>query len=103
MSLIGSSRTITNATMRARVSAAVRQTAPGKVPAEGAPGRLAQQALTDPDSLVPHFLSRVAVDDAVAAASCSDCGHAAVDDEVVLFIVNAAWDEVAGLVFPATA
>lgn len=98
--LIGSSRTTENRAMQARTAAAVRQTAPGKSPVGGAPARLASQALIDPSSLVPHFLSRIAVSPNVAAAACHDCGYSDAPDSDVLYIVDAVWDEVASTVYP---
>lgn len=99
-SLIGSSRTIDNRTMQARTSAAIRQTAPGKSQDSGAAGRLAAQALIDPASLVPHFLARIAVNAAVAASACPDCGHSTEGDDAILYVVSESWGEVAGTVFP---
>lgn len=99
-SLIGSSRTTDNTTMKARCSAAIRQTAPAKSAAGGAPGQLATQALIDPASLVPHFLARIAVNANVAAAACHDCGYSDAPDSDVLFIVDSTWDEVAATVYP---
>lgn len=100
MSLIGSSRTTDNASMRARTSAAIRQTAPAKSPAGGAAERLAEQALIDPTSLVPHFLARIAVNANVAAAACSDCGYSPAEDTDLVYIVDTTWDEVAVIVYP---
>lgn len=98
--LIGSSKTTENAAMRARTSAAIRETAPTKAPAGGSAARLAEQALIDPSSLVPHFLARIAVNANVAEAACSDCGFSGAPDSDVLYIVNASWDEVAEIVYP---
>lgn len=103
MSLIGASKTITNPTMRSRVEAAIRQTAAEK-PDDGSAGaQLARQALIDPGSVAPHFLSRLAVNPAVTAASCEDCGYAAIEDGDILYVVVQEWDEVASIVFPTTA
>lgn len=98
-SLIGSSRTTENSSMRARTAAGIRQSAPAKSAAEGAPGRLASQALIDPASLVPHFLARIAVNAAVAASACPDCGYSTEGDDAILYVVNEAWDDVARTVF----
>lgn len=102
-SLIGSSRTTENASMRARTSAAIRQTAPEKVEEDGAPGRIAVQALIDPSSLVPHFLARIAVNPAIADSACPDCGFSSEDDNAILYVVVNNWDEVAATVFPDAA
>lgn len=99
-SLIGSSRTTENRTMQARTAAAIRQSAPEKAGDTGASGRMAAQALIDPASLVPHFLSRIAVNPAVAALACEDCGHAAAPDTDLLYVVTQQWDEVAATVYP---
>lgn len=99
-SLIGSSRTTDNRTMQARTAAAIRQTAPGKSAAGGAAARLAEQALIDPTSLVPHFLARIAVNAAVAASACPDCGHSTEGDDAILYVVAESWDSVAATVYP---
>lgn len=101
-SLIGSSRTTDNHTMQARTSAAIRQTAPGKASDEGAAGRLAAQALIDPASLVPHFLARIAVNPAVSASACPDCGYSLEGDDAILYVVTESWAEVAATVYPDT-
>ena len=100
MSLIGSSKMIANASMRARVEAAIRQTAVGKVEATDATGRLAAQGLADPASLASHFLARLSVNPAVAAEACGDCGHAGVPDDSIAFVVAEAWSDVAEIVYP---
>lgn len=99
-SLIGSSRTTDNNTMRARTAAAIRQTAPAKAPAGGAATSLAEQALIDPSSLVPHFLARIAVNAKVAAAACHDCGYSDADDSDMIYIVDSTWDHVAATIYP---
>lgn len=99
-SLIGSSRTTENHTMQARTSAAIRQTAPQKASDGGAAGRLAGQALIDPASLVPHFLARIAVNPAVSASACSDCGYSLEGDDAILYVVSESWAEVAATVYP---
>ena len=98
--LIGSSKILDNATMRARTSAAIRRTASEKIEAEGADGRLAKAALLNPEFVIPAFLTRIAVNPAVAAEACVDCGHAAVDDGAILYVVSESWDDVAAGEFP---
>ncbi len=100
MSLIGVSRTTQNATMRARTEAAIRQAASAKAQEEGPSGRLAAQALIDPSSVVAHFLAHVATNPTVADATCSDCGHAAVDDGAITYVVAEAWTTVADALYP---
>ena len=98
--LIGSSKILDNATMRARTSAAIRRTASDKLEAEGADGRLAKAALLNPEFVIPAFLTRIAVNPAVSAEACVDCGHAAVDDGAILYVVGEAWADVANGEFP---
>lgn len=100
MSLIGASRTMTNQTMRARVEAAVRQTASAKTADASPSGRLATQALIDPSSAAPHFLARLAVNPTVANLACVDCGYSAVEDNDITYVVTQAWDDVAAIIFP---
>ena len=98
--LIGSSKILDNATMRARTSAAIRRTASDKIAFDGAPGALAKAALLNPEFVVPAFLTRIAVNPAVSAEACVDCGHAAVEDSAILYVVSEAWDDVAAGEFP---
>lgn len=98
--LIGSSKIIDNATMRARTSAAVRQTAAERAGAEGASGRLASAALQNPEFAVASFLVRIATNSAIAAAACVDCGYPDVQDTDILFVVAGSWDEIAAAEFP---
>lgn len=98
--LIGSSKILDNASMRARTSAAIRQTAAAKAAEEGAAGRLAQAALLNPEFVVPSFLTRIAVNPAVSEAACVDCGYAGVADGDLLYIINEAWSAVAAGEFP---
>ena len=98
--LIGSSKILDNATMRARTSAAIRRTASEKIEAEGADGHLAKAALLNPEFVIPAFLTRIAVNPAVSAEACVDCGHAAVADGDLLYIIAEAWSDVAAGEFP---
>lgn len=98
--LIGSSKIIDNQTVRARTTAAVRQTAAEKGGAEGAAGRLASAALQNPESAVASFLVRIATNPAIAAAACVDCGYPDVQDTDILFVVAGSWDEIAAAEFP---
>lgn len=98
--LIGSSKILDNATMRARTSAAIRRTASEKIEAEGADGRLAKAALLNPEFVIPAFLTRIAVNPAVSAEACVDCGHAAVDDGAILYVVSESWGDAAAGEFP---
>lgn len=98
--LIGSSKILDNATMRARTSAAIRRTASEKIEVEGAAGALAKAALLNPEFVIPAFLTRIAVNPAVSAEACVDCGHAAVDDGAIIYVVSESWDDVAKGEFP---
>lgn len=98
--LLGSSKILDNASMRARASAAIRQTAAAKAAEEGSAGRLAQTALLNPEFVIPAFLTRISVNPAVSAAACVDCGHAGVDDGDLLYIVSESWSEVAAVEYP---
>lgn len=99
--LIGSSKILDNATMRARASAAIRRTAADKINEEGSTGALAKAALQSPDFVVPAFLTRIAVNPAVSTAACPDCGYAAVDDGDILYVVNDAWAAIAEGEYPS--
>lgn len=99
--LIGSSKILDNAAMRARTSAAIRRTAAEKAGEAGAPGQLAKAALQSPDFVVPAFLTRISVNSSVSAGACPDCGYAAVDDGDILYVVNDAWAAVAENEFPS--
>lgn len=101
--LIGSSKILDNATMRARTSAAIRRTASEKIEAEGADGRLAKAALLNPEFVIPAFLTRISVNPAVTEAACVDCGYADVADGDLLYIVAAGWADVAAGEFPEEA
>lgn len=98
--LIGSSKILDNASMRARTSAAIRQTAARKVNEGGPPGVLAKAALLNPEFVIPAFLTRIAVNPAVITAACVDCGHAAVNDGDMLYVVDSSWEDVAEGEFP---
>lgn len=98
--LIGSSKILDNATMRARTSAAIRRTASEKIEAEGAAGALAKAALLNPEFVIPAFLTRIAVNPAVTEAACVDCGYADVADGDLLYVVSEAWADVAAGEFP---
>lgn len=98
--LIGSSKILDNATMRARTSAAIRRIASEKGGDTGASGELARAALLNPEFVIPAFLTRISVNPAVIAGACVDCGHAAVDDGDILYVVTEAWAEVASSEFP---
>lgn len=98
--LIGSSKILDNATMRARTSAAIRRTASEKIEAEGADGRLAKAALLNPEFVIPAFLTRISVNPAVTEAACVDCGYADVSDGDLLYVVSEAWADVAAGEFP---
>lgn len=98
--LIGSSKIIDNQTVRARTTAAVRQTAAEKSGTDGASGRLAAAALQDPELAVNRFLVRIATNTAIADAACVDCGYPDVQDTDILYVVSAAWDEIAAAEFP---
>lgn len=101
--LIGSSKILDNATMRARTSAAIRRTASEKIEAEGADGRLAKAALLNPEFVIPAFLTRISVNPAVTEAACVDCGYADVADGDLLYVVSEAWADVAAGEFPEEA
>ena len=101
--LIGSSKILDNATMRARTSAAIRRTASEKIEAEGADGRLAKAALLNPEFVIPAFLTRISVNPAVTEAAGVDCGYADVADGDLLYVVSEAWADVAAGAFPAGA
>lgn len=98
--LIGSSKILDNATMRARTSAAIRRTASEKIEEEGADGRLAKAALLNPEFVIPAFLTRISVNPAVTEAACVDCGYADVADGDLLYVVSEAWADVAAGEFP---
>lgn len=100
--LLGSSKILDNASMRARTSAAVRQTAATKTSEAGAVGQLARAALLNPEFVIPAFLTRISVNVAVAEAACTDCGYAGVADGDLLYVVAAAWAEVAEVEYPET-
>lgn len=99
-SLIGSSRIVTNTTMRARTAAAIRQAAAARLGDDGAAGRLARAALLDPEFVVSAFLVRIAVNAAVINAACSGCGYSDAPDGDLEFIVGDQWDDVAGGEYP---
>lgn len=98
--LIGSSKIVDNSTVRARATAAIRQSAAERVGADGAPGRLARAALQNPEFVVPAFLVRLATNPAIAGAACIDCGYADVLDTDFLYVIAASWDEIAASEFP---
>lgn len=101
--LLGSSKIIDNPTMRARTSAAIRQTAAEKQGVEGADGQLARAALLTPEFVVSAFLVRIAVNPAVVAEACTDCGYAGVADADILYVIAQAWTDVAAGEFPTAA
>lgn len=101
--LIGSSKILDNTSMRARTSAAIRQTAAAKAGEGGAAGHLAQAALLNPEFVIPAFLTRISVNSAAAAEACVDCGYAGVADGDLLYIIAEAWSEVAAGEFPEEA
>ena len=98
--LIGSSKTIDNQNMRARISAAIRRVAVEKAQSVGADGMLAQAALLNPEFVIPSFLVRVTTNPAVADSACADCGYADVADADILYIVTDAWASVAQAEYP---
>ena len=99
--LIGSSKILDNATMRARTSAAIRRTASEKIEEEeGSAGALAKAALLNPEFVIPAFLTRISVNPAVTEAACVDCGYADVADGDLLYVVSEAWADVAAGEFP---
>lgn len=102
MTLIGSSRMARNETMRAKAEASIRQLAASKTIDETSSGRLAQQALIDPSSVSVHFLARLAVNPALAAEACNDCGYSEVPDSDIDYVVTSSWDAIANLIYPPT-
>lgn len=98
--LIGASKIVDNATVRARTSAAIRQAAAERGEAGGSSGALARAALLNPEFVIPAFLVRVATNTAVAAAACVDCGYPDVEDADIAFVVAQSWDDVAAAEFP---
>lgn len=103
MSLEASNKIATNPAMQARVTAAIRQTAPVKTGAAGAPGALAERVMSAPDAaaaVAAHFLLRVSTDADSAAKACPGCGYSAVTDEAILWIVDHYWDDVAAIMTP---
>lgn len=104
--LLSASKITANASMQARIAAAIRHTAPAKTNGGGASAALAARVMAAPDaaaSVAAHFLARISTNGDAVAEACPDCGYSMVSDETVLWIVDDQWDEVAAITDPQPA
>ena len=101
MSLIAASKITTADENIARVRAAVRKVAGGKVTVDGPSGVLAAEAVRAPETVEGLFLVEVASNGDAVQAACSQCGTTSVDDSTIEWIIGNAWDRIAAEIRPA--
>lgn len=108
MSLLASHALLGNPELRARVEAALRQTAAAKLGGTGPAATLARAAYRDPASVAPSFMLRLATNRDVTASACPSCGHVEKVgsqhvDETITWIVADAWESIAQDLYGAPA
>ena len=105
MNLSAAAKITGNEEFRAKVSAAIRNTAASRYDREGLSGRLAKVALLDPSIPLEHMLVRLAANVTITEPACPACGNAwktadGTIDAAILYVVDTEWDAVAAILYP---
>ena len=101
MSLSATAKISTSTAFLERAKASIRNTAQGHFADDSQSSKaLASAASIDPATVLAPFLVALVTNSVVSGAACPECGYSDCDDATIDWVIENAWQTVAGCMYP---